>query len=58
MSRPSLGRGLAALIPSDILDASPRGALRMVPLDQIKANPEQPRLTSSGPALEELAESI
>lgn len=61
MSRVStLGRGLAALIPSDILDTSdtPRGALRLVPLDQIKPNPEQPRIAFSGPALEELAESI
>ena len=63
MSRPTLGRGLAALIPSDILDAgSPaeggRGALRMVPLDQVQPNPEQPRTVFSGPALEELAESI
>lgn len=60
MSRTSLGRGLAALIPADLLAVSdtPRGALRMVPLDQIKANPEQPRMTFSGPALEELAESI
>lgn len=60
MSRSSLGRGLAALIPSDILDVSegPKGALRMVPLDQIRANPEQPRTLFNGPALEDLAESI
>lgn len=60
MSRPSLGRGLAALIPSDLLAVSdsPRGALRMVPLDQIRPNPEQPRIVFNGPALEELAESI
>lgn len=60
MSRSSLGRGLAALIPSDLLAVSdqPRGALRMVPLDQIRPNPEQPRIVFSGPALEELAESI
>jgi len=62
VSRPSLGRGLSALIPSDILDAptgaEARGALRMIPLDRITANPEQPRITFRGPALEELAESI
>ncbi len=60
MSRPSLGRGLAALIPADLLAVSdtPRGALRMVPLDQIRPNPEQPRIVFNGPALEELAESI
>ena len=58
----SLGRGLAALIPSDFLDApagkAPTGALRMIPLDRISPNPEQPRITFKGPALEELAESI
>lgn len=62
MSRPSLGRGLSALIPSDILDAptggEQRGALRMIRIDRVKANPEQPRIWFSGPALEELAESI
>jgi ParB family transcriptional regulator, chromosome partitioning protein len=63
VSRPTLGRGLAALIPADILDAGApaeggRGALRMVPLDQVQPNPEQPRTVFSGPALEELAESI
>lgn len=60
MSRPSLGRGLAALIPSDLLAVSdsPRGALRLVPLDQVRPNPEQPRTAFHGPALEDLAESI
>ncbi len=68
MSRPRLGRGLAALIPSDILDApgrphksyqaTERGALRMVPLDQIRANPEQPRLRFNSHELENLASSI
>lgn len=58
----SLGRGLAALIPSDILgapaDSTNRGALRMIPLDRIAPNPEQPRIVFKGAALEELAESI
>ncbi len=67
MSRSSLGRGLAALIPSDILDApgrtpamreSNRGALRMVPLDQVSPNPEQPRVRFSVASLESLASSI
>lgn len=62
MSRRSLGRGLSALIPSDILDSPTgshsRGALRMVALDRITPNPEQPRIRFKGPALEELAESI
>jgi ParB family chromosome partitioning protein len=67
MSRPRLGRGLAALIPSDILDSSRRtsvpsrnntGALRMVPLDQVRPNPEQPRVQFSAAELENLASSI
>ena len=67
MSRPRLGRGLAALIPSDILDApgrglptrmESRGALRMVPLDQVRPNPEQPRLRFNAKELESLASSI
>lgn len=62
MSRRPLGRGLSALIPSDILDASSsgdaRGALRMIGIDRITPNPENPRVRFHGPALEELAESI
>ncbi|RME20789.1 MAG: ParB/RepB/Spo0J family partition protein [Deltaproteobacteria bacterium] len=62
MSRKPLGRGLSALIPHDILDApagnQSRGALRMIRIDRIIPNPEQPRIWFSGPALEELAESI
>ncbi len=58
----TLGRGLSALIPQDILDAptgkDSRGALRMIRIDRITPNPEQPRIWFSGPALEELAESI
>jgi ParB family chromosome partitioning protein len=58
---PSLGRGLAALIPTDVLHvggetAAP--ALRVVSLDRIRPNPEQPRTHFFGPALDELAESI
>ncbi len=67
MSRPRLGRGLAALIPSDILDGpsasvmphrNDSGALRMVPLDQVKPNPEQPRVSFNATELENLAGSI
>ena len=68
MSRPRLGRGLAALIPQDILEtpgrpekisvSTNRGALRMVPLDQIRPNPEQPRLRFNAAELENLASSI
>jgi len=61
MSRPTLVRGVSALIPDDLLvDPEPasRGALRVVPIDRIQPNPEQPRMRFSGVALEQLAESI
>jgi hypothetical protein len=58
---PSLGRGLAALIPTDVLHVGSETsapALRVVSLDRIRPNPEQPRTHFFGPALDELAESI
>ncbi len=68
MSRPSLGRGLSALIPEHLFTDEPdirkgeapraKEALRKVPLDRIKPNPSNPRLTFSGAGLEQLAESI
>lgn len=64
MSR--LGRGLAAIIPQSDRDASPRrpvhhktrDALKSIPLDDIRPNPDQPRINFRISALEELAESI
>lgn len=61
MSRSRLGRGLSALIPEDILDNQARpdgGALQQIRIDQIRPNPEQPRLRFATSALDELAESI
>ncbi len=64
MSGRRLGRGLAALIPDEIFEepapktTSRRDALRSIPLDQIRPNPEQPRMVFNGIALEQLAESI
>jgi ParB family chromosome partitioning protein len=61
MSRSRLGRGLSALIPEDILDNQTRpdgGALQQIRIDQIRPNPEQPRLRFATSALDELAESI
>ncbi len=66
MSR-KLGRGLAAIIPDNLFDdddgplssaTSAHDALRMIPIDRIKPNPEQPRMTFSGQGLEQLAESV
>ena len=55
----SLGRGLSALIPDDLL-AEPAqtrtGGVRSVPLGEIQPNPEQPRARFEG--LDELAASL
>lgn len=57
-----LGRGLASLIPDSALDVDvlppERNALRMVPIDEIRPNPEQPRQVFEPEALESLAASI
>lgn len=58
-----LGRGLASLIPDTALDlGSPAqdrtGALRIVPIDEVRPNPEQPRQVFDRDALSELAASI
>ncbi len=61
-----LGRGLASLIPDSALDgqgaatpsASGRSPYRVVPLDEILPNPEQPRKHFEPEALEALAASI
>lgn len=64
MSRTSrgLGRGLASLIPDSALDVDllppERNALRMVPLDEVRPNPEQPRVVFKAEDLESLAASI
>lgn len=57
-----LGRGLASLIPDSALemDALPaeRDALRVVPIDEIRPNPEQPREVFDKGGLAELAASV
>ena len=60
--RNGLGRGLASLIPDsalevDVLDNDARG-LRTVPLDEIDANPDQPREVFDPTELDALASSI
>jgi len=56
MQKRALGRGLGALIPG--AEPSETGAVRQVPLRQIRANPYQPRRSFEEGALEELAQSI
>ena len=53
--RGGLGRGLEALIPGDNKRMSD---LVQVPVDEIRANPEQPRRRFDQTALEEMASSI
>ena len=50
-----LGRGLGALIPGA---ETPQGAAQEIALDQIEANPYQPRRRFGGAALDELASTI
>lgn len=63
----ALGRGFDSLIPNDLLDESfdPTASqdhkvsdLRVVAIDQIHANPDQPRQQFDQAALEELSSSI
>ena len=67
MSKKGLGRGFESLIPTDVLDESfdPTSAsdeqiseMRYIKLDEISANPDQPRRSFDEEALNELASSI
>lgn len=56
---PALGRGLDALISvEEEVHTSGSSSINEVPVEQIKANPNQPRREFDPAALEELAESI
>lgn len=55
---PALGRGLDALISTDEVRTSGSSSISEVPLDQIKANPNQPRREFPVETLQELATSI
>ena len=55
--RSGLGRGLGALIPSDVR-TSPTTALREVPINQIAPNPLQPRVHFDEESLASLTASI
>lgn len=64
--RPALGKGLSALLESsstditssDLSDASVLGAVAEIPLDNIEANPFNPRTHFEEKSLEELKNSI
>lgn len=55
---PALGRGLDALISTDEVLVSGSSSINEVPIEQIKANPNQPRREFDETALSELADSI
>jgi ParB family chromosome partitioning protein len=62
MSSQRLGRGLASLIPDSALDTDAATVTtarsRMVPLDEVRPNPEQPREVFNALELRALADSI
>ncbi len=67
MTKHALGRGFESLIPTDVLDETfdptlssdeQISELRYIKLDEIEANPDQPRRTIDEGALQELAASI
>lgn len=58
-SRSALGRGLDALLPTELLSAEDgRDAARELPLDAIDPNPQQPRKSFSDDDAADLAQSI
>lgn len=56
--RNALGRGLDSLISMDDIQTSGSSAINEIPVEQISANPDQPRNFFDENALEELATSI
>lgn len=62
LAKRGLGRGLSALMADMDLDGSPAAApvrdRTLVPIEQITANPDQPRRSFDPEALEELAASL
>ena len=54
----SLGRGLDALISTDAVRTQGSSTINEIAIDQIEANPNQPRREFDDEALQELAHSI
>ncbi|MCQ2056756.1 MAG: ParB/RepB/Spo0J family partition protein [Bacteroidaceae bacterium] len=54
----ALGRGLDALISTELVRTQGSSSISEVPVDQIHANPDQPRREFDKESLEELSESI
>jgi ParB family chromosome partitioning protein len=53
-----MGRGLAAILPGGSRSEADEPALRQIPVDLIRPNPDQPRKEFNGESLLALAESI
>jgi ParB family transcriptional regulator, chromosome partitioning protein len=53
-----MGRGLAAILPTKTTASEPESALRQIPVELIRPNPDQPRKEFNGESLLALAESI
>ncbi|HWR83029.1 MAG TPA: ParB/RepB/Spo0J family partition protein [Candidatus Deferrimicrobium sp.] len=58
MSKVVLGRGLEALIPTDLTPVDKKEIYRLVPVDQIAPNPLQPRRDFDEESLRTLADSV
>ncbi len=59
MTKKGLGRGLSSLMPDTVEDAVAQGdRVLEIPLDKLKANPDQPRKQFTAEQLTELADSI
>jgi ParB family chromosome partitioning protein len=58
MARQALGKGLSALIPTQLQNIQGAGPSSEIPLDKIRPNRFQPRQTFSEAELKELADSI
>ena len=57
-SQKGLGKGLGALLGDFTQDGAPDNGYKLLPLQKVEPNPDQPRHTFDPEALEELAESI
>jgi ParB family transcriptional regulator, chromosome partitioning protein len=53
-----MGRGLAAILPGNVPGEDAERALRHIPVDLVRPNPDQPRKDFNGESLLALAESI
>ena len=58
MATKRLGKGLSAIIKTDVNPSDSKKGVTLLPLDSIKTNPNQPRKNFEKDALSDLASSI